>query len=245
MSAIPEILEVFRQHRTVRHYLFEPLVPGHLDAIVEAGRRAPTDASGQMYAVLRITDRALRGRLAALCGRQPQILDAAEFLVVCLDVHRLRILLERRGGRRGIGPRTALIYGATDATMVAQNMVVAAEALGYGTCYIGALQEHTDDAARELALPEGVLPLYGLCIGVPDPERVPSAIRPRIPASLTFREDRYREPSPEELDAAFAAMSASRDWYEDLARFFGEGGVMAAREAVMARAWRQQRLDPA
>ncbi|MCS6843601.1 MAG: nitroreductase family protein [Caldilineales bacterium] len=243
MSTEPPILDVFWQHRTIRFFLRQPIPPEHLDLIIQAGRRAPTDAQGQMFAFIRVTDPVLRDRLATLCNDQQHIRDAAEFFVVCLDVHRLRLLVERCGRAFGMGPRISLIYGATDATMVAQNMVVAAEALGYGTCYIGAVQNNTDVIARALALPKGVLPLYGLCIGVPDPERIPPYTRPRIPQALTFMENCYREPSPEALDEAIAVMSARGDWRDNLVRYFAAGGTMAQREPVMARAWRQQGLE--
>jgi hypothetical protein len=178
------------------------------------------------------------------CNNQQHIREAAEFFVVCLDVHRLRRMVEQRCGKFGMQARISLIYGTSDATMVAQNMVVAAEALGYGTCYIGAVQNNTDVIARELELPLGVLPLYGLCIGVPDPARLPAYTRPRIPQSLTFMENRYGEPEPAELDAALQAMSPRYDWYESLARYFASGGIMARREPIMARAWEQQGLEP-
>ncbi len=240
----PPPLEVFGRHRSIRHFLPEPLAPGHLEWIIQAGRRAPTDAQGHMYSVLRITDPALRDELATLCGDQQHIRDAAEFLVHCLDVHRLRRLVEHRGGEWGMGPRIALLYGTSDATMVAENMMLAAEMLGYGTCYIGGVQNNTDVIAQLLALPQGVLPLYGLCIGVPDPARIPG-LRPRVPQELCFFENRYPEEfTPEELESAYQAMGGKRDWYETLGRYFAAGGVMARREPVMARAWRQQGLEP-
>lgn len=237
-------LRVFAEHRSIRFYLPEPLRPGDLDLIIEAGRRAPTDAQGHMYTFVRISDPARRDRLATLCANQQHIRTAAEFFVVCLDVHRLRLLIEHRGGDYTMQARISLIYGATDATMVAQNMVVAAEMLGYGACYIGAVQNNTDQIARELALPPGVLPLYGLCIGVIDPARVPP-IRPRIPRELCFVENRYPDHfSAEELESAYAAMSVKRDWFESISAYFSGDGTMTRREPVMARAWRQQGLEP-
>jgi nitroreductase len=239
-----EPLEVFGEHRSIRYFLPQPLAPGDLDRIVEAGRRAPTDAQGHMYAFVRITERALRDRLATLCANQQHIRDAAEFFVVCLDVHRLRLLVELRGGAWGMEERIALIYGTSDATMVAQNMMVAAELLGYGTCYIGAVQNHTGVIAAELGLPQGVLPLYGLCIGVADPAQMPP-VRPRIPRALCFFENRYPPAfSAEELQSAYTAMSGKRDWYESVAAYFAAGGTMQGREAVMREAWAQQGLAP-
>ncbi len=247
MSDVPEFpapLQVFGAHRSIRFFLRRPLAPGHLDLIVEAGRRAPTDAQGHMYSFVRIVDAPLRDRLATLCANQQHIRDAAEFFVCCLDVHRLRRLVEHRGGEWGMEARIALIYGTSDATMVAQNMMVAAELLGYGSCYIGAVQDATDQIAKELALPPGVLPLYGLCIGAPDLDRLPP-LRPRIPRELCFFTDRYPgDFTPAELDAAYAAMNVKRDWYAAVSRYFAAGGTMSRREPIMARAWRQQELVP-
>lgn len=241
----PPTLAAFGSHRSVRFFLADPLAPGDLNLIVEAGRRAPTDAQGHMYTLVRITDRTLRDRLATLCANQQHIRDAAEFFVVCLDVHRLQRLVEHRGGEWGMRERIALLYGATDATMVAQNMVVAAEALGYGTCYIGAVQNSVDVIAAELALPGGVLPIYGLCIGVIDPEHYPPVVKPRIPRDLCFFENCYpAEFASDELESAYAAMSVKREWYESIGAYFAVGGTMEHREPVMARAWRQQSLDP-
>jgi FMN reductase (NADPH) len=244
MIDFPPSLHAFAEHRSIRFFLPEPLAHGDLDLIVEAGRRAPTDAQGHMYAFVRITDRDLRDSLATLCANQQHIRDAAEFFVVCLDVHRLRLLVELRGGEWGMQERIALIYGATDATMVAQNMLVAAETLGYGTCYIGAVQNNTDRIAQELALPPGVLPLYGFCIGVIDPQHLPP-LHPRIPRSLCFFDNRYPAGfTGEQLESAYTAMSAKRDWYARIETYFAAGGTMQKREPVMARAWRQQGLEP-
>ncbi|MBW7883591.1 MAG: nitroreductase family protein [Caldilineaceae bacterium] len=240
----PSPLTAFAEHRSVRFFQATPLAPGDLDLIVEAGRRAPTDAQGHMYSLVRITDAALRDRLATLCADQQHIRDAAEFFVVCLDVHRLRQLVEYRDGEWGMGGRIALIYGTSDATMVAQNMVVAAETLGYGTCYIGAVQNNTDRIARELNLPAGVLPLYGLCIGVIDREKLPP-LRPRLPRELCFFENRYTAGYTDaELELAYETMSVKRDWYQSIGAYFARGGTMEKREPVMARAWRQQHLEP-
>ena len=243
--AFPSPLDrAFGDHRSIRYFLHEPLAPGHLDLIIEAGRRAPTDAQGHMYSLIRITRPALREALAVLCNQQQHIRDCAEFFVVALDVHRLQKLIEHRSGDYAMRERIALIYGTADATLVAQNMVVAAELLGYGTCYIGAVQNNTDAIARLLQMPAGVLPLYGLCIGVSDPAQLPPR-RDRIPRELCFFDDEYPgEFSPAALESAYRAMSPKRDWYESISRYFTAGGTMEHREPIMAAAWAQQALAP-
>jgi FMN reductase (NADPH) len=243
------VSEIFARHRSVRHFLKRPLEPRDLEVILAAARRASTDASAQMYAFLRITDAALRERMAVLAGDQQHIRDAAEYYVVCVDVHRLRRLVEHRGGVAGLGSRIALIYGTLDAGLAAENLAVAAEALGYGVCFIGGVQDALDDIARALHLPRGVMPVCGLCIGVPAPERYPPEPRPRLPLSAVVHENRYRDYGEQELAACYEAMSKSgkkkrRDWYEVLGEYFAAGGIMSRREAVIARAWIQQGLEP-
>ena len=240
----PPSFVAFAEHRSIRYFLAAPLADGDLDLIVEAGRRAPTDAQGHMYSFVRIVDPALREQIATLCANQQHIRGAAEFFVACLDVYRLRKLVEQRGGDWGMEARISLLYGACDTTMVAQNMVVAAETLGYGTCYIGAVQNATAVIARLLQLPPGVLPLYGLCIGVIDPAQAPP-LRPRVPRDLCFFDDRYpAQFAPAELERAYAAMSVKRDWFQALSSYFVTGGTMEQREPIMAQAWRQQGLEP-
>jgi FMN reductase (NADPH) len=92
------VFEVFASHRTTRKFTGDPISLKHLDTIIEAGRRAPTDASAQMGTFIGIIDPALRNRLSSLSGDQRHIVEGAEFFVVCMDVFRLRRLVEHRGG---------------------------------------------------------------------------------------------------------------------------------------------------
>jgi FMN reductase (NADPH) len=235
------ILDLYTNRRTRRNYKPEPLAEGDLDRIMEAGRRAPSGGLGQIYSVVRVSEAELRERLATLAGDQQHIRDAAEFFVFCLDVHRARRLIEHRGGTYNAGPRIAVHYGTMEALLLAANMATAAEALGYGTCFIGALLSNLDTVARELQLPQGVLPVVGLIVGVPDEDHIPPR-KPRLPREMVFHESTYREPTPADLDAAYRAMGDA--WSTTLRRYFGPSGIFARREEVWKRALRQQGLAP-
>ncbi len=240
MTTLDTLLELFADRRTVRHYVHSPLAAGDLDRIVEAGRRAPSGALAQLSSVIRVTDAGLRERLAALSGDQQHIRDAAEFFVFCLDVYRARRLVEHHGGEYHAGPRIAVHYGTMDAVLVAANIATAAEALGYGTCFIGGVLNNLDAIARELRLPAGVLPVVGLTVGVPDPAHS-SPQKPRLPQTLVFHENGYRQPTPAELDEALRVMGES--WFTTLNRYFGPNGAFARREEVWKRALNQQALE--
>ena len=241
------VFDVFWRHRSIRHFLPHPIPAEHLTLLMQAAQRASTDASAQMYTFVRISDAELRDKMAELAGNQEHIRTCAEYFIVCMDLYRLRRLIEYRGGTYGMGNRVGIIFGILDAGLAAENMAVAAEALGYGICFIGGVQNAVDEIARLLHLPQGVLPICGLCIGVPDPERIPKKPRPRLPQHVVFHENHYREYTDEDLEACYREMapaSSRGDWYGVLARYFAANGIMSRREAVMARAWRQQGLVP-
>src|SRR5215471_5922464 len=181
-----EVISLIDRHRTIRAFREEPMPAEHLQIIIDAGRKAPTDATAQMYSFIRITNRDLRKRISELAGGQIHIVKAAEFFIVCADVHRIAKMLEHRGEKMGHWPRVAIHFAVADATLVAQTMVIAAESLGYGACFIGGVLNGIDIISRELQLPSNVMPAYGLCIGVPDeyPNR-----RPRIPQHLVVMEN--------------------------------------------------------
>lgn len=60
-----------------------------------------------------------------------------------------------------------LLLATTDATIAAQNAVVAAESLGIGSCYIGDILEQHDLHRELLNLSEYVVPVCMLVLGYP------------------------------------------------------------------------------
>jgi len=62
------------------------------------------------------------------------------------------------------------------------------EAMGYGICYIGGLRNDLPQVDRLLNLPEGVYPLFGLCVGLPDEDPIP---RPRVATGGVLFENTY------------------------------------------------------
>ena len=240
-----ETLSLIDHHRTIRAFRDEAMPAEHLQLIIDAARKAPTDATAQMYSFIRITNPDLRKRMAELAGGQAHIVKASEFFVVCADVHRIARMLEHRGEKMGNWPRVAIHFAVADATLAAQNMVIAAESLGYGICYIGGILNGIDVIAHELKLPTGVLPAFGLCIGVPDehPNR-----RPRVPEHLVVMENEYIEPSADDIDAAYKSMAPitrAGDWFVILQRYFATGGVMEQRDVLYRATLQKQGLsDP-
>ena len=83
------------------------------------------------------------------------------------------------------------LVSVIDAALAAQNATAAAESLGLGTVYIGAIRNRPTDVAAELNLPPGVMPVFGLCVGHPDPDAPAAAVKPRLPQPAILHHETY------------------------------------------------------
>ncbi|MDO9537282.1 MAG: nitroreductase family protein [Thermoplasmata archaeon] len=101
--------------------------------------------------------------------------------------------MEKRGWKIVTNDITTLMFGIEDASYMAQNIVIAAESLGLGTCYLGSPIWAMDKISKKYNLPKRVVPFVQITIGHPA-EDPPS--RPRYPMEFTVFEDTY----PKELD---------------------------------------------
>jgi hypothetical protein len=95
-------------------------------------------------------------------------------------------------------------------------MVCAAEAMGIGICYIGALRNDPYGVASLLDLPEGVFGLFGLCLGYPA-EDASAEIKPRLPQNAVwFREGYDRDASIGDYDERMKAFYESQGMKGDV-----------------------------
>jgi len=96
-----------------------------------------------------------------------------------------------------------LLFGIQDAALMAENMVIAAESLGMGSCFLGAAPFRAAAIIEEYKLPERVFPLVQLTMGYPDEDPPP---RPRYPLEYTLFEDEYPELDDEAIQQAMDVM---------------------------------------
>ncbi|WP_372621662.1 NADPH-dependent oxidoreductase [Falsiroseomonas sp.] len=186
-----QVLDTLLGHRSIRAFLPTPLADGVLETLVAAAQSAPTSSNQQAWSVVAVQDPARKARLAALANGQKFITQAPLFLCWVADLSRLSRLGKAHGRHlEGLDYLESFMVALVDAALAAQNAVVAAEALGLGTVYVGALRHHPEKVAEELALPPNAFAAFGLSVGHPDPA-VPSAVKPRLPQSLVLHRERY------------------------------------------------------
>ena len=199
-------LELLANHRSIRAFEDAPVPDADLEAAVRSGQAAATSSHIQAYSLIEVIDRQERKTLVELTGGQPWVESCGRFLVVCADIRRHRLVAEAAGVANVQNLETFLL-GVIDATLFAQNTVVALESMGYGICYIGGLRNRLSSVVELLEIPDGVWPLYGLCVGVPaqNPET-----KPRLPIEAVLHRGRYASDGDlrEMIEAYDGTMSA-------------------------------------
>lgn len=191
-AALNPVLETILSHSSCRAFLANPVAPEALETIIAAAASAPTSSNLQVWSVMVVEDEARKARLAALAGGQKHIVQSPTFLVWLADLARLdTIARQGQVGVEGIHYLELFMVALIDAALAAQNAVVALEAMGLGSVYIGAIRNNPEKVAAELGLPPMVFPAFGLSIGTPDPAGV-SGIKPRLPQQVVVHREQYQ-----------------------------------------------------
>lgn len=187
----PTLKTIF-QHRSIRRFKSRRVSRRLVNLIVEAGQRAPTACGMQTYSFVLVSDSGLREEIFRAIGRQRCMEQAPTWIVICADLARQLGLFRMLKVKTRFGPLGKLIPSIIDSALAAQNMVLAAEALGLGTVFIGSVWDSMKKVAQILKVPNDVLPILILCLGYPH-ETPPK--RPRWPRKAVLHENYYSMPS--------------------------------------------------
>ncbi|GLK64481.1 MULTISPECIES: NADPH-dependent oxidoreductase [Paracoccus] len=185
------VLASLLDHRSVRAYRPDPLAPGTVETLVAAASSAPTSSNIQAWSVVAVTDPDRRDRLAEIAGGQEHIRQAPLILVWIADLARAEAVADTAGVTlQGLDYTETFLLAAIDAALAAQNALIAAESLGLGTVYIGALRNDPKAVAELLNLPRRAAAVFGLVVGHPD-RKVETAVKPRLPQQAVLHHETY------------------------------------------------------
>lgn len=181
-----ETLSIIRQRRSIRKYKPEQIPPEALAAILEAGQYAP-HASDQAWHFTAVQNRALL----------EQLNESAKAAVRQMGIPGLQELAENDAYHCLYHAPTLVIVSAdaqsplpleADCAAAMENMLLAAESLGLGSCWIffvtmAFLSPQGAELQDALKIPAGYKPYFSAVFGYPD-EAVPEA-PPRKPGLVT------------------------------------------------------------
>ena len=182
------IIESMLHRKSIRKYTDEMPTDEVIHMVVLAGQQAPF--ASQLCSLL-------------LSRKKGVPFGAPLLFTICVDLHRMELIMQKRGWDTVTNDLSMLFFGIQDASLMAENMVNTAESYGMGSCFLGAAPYNADKIARKYKLPPRVFPLVQLVMGYPA-EDPPT--RPRYPLSFTLFEDEYPKLSEADVEQAMEQM---------------------------------------
>ena len=182
--------------------------------ILLAAAQAPTAGNQQLYTILRITDQALKERLAVTCDNQPFIAEAKMVLIFCADCRKWYDAFLAAGAQPRQPGAGDLLLAVSDANIAAQNAVMAAESLGVGSCYIGDIMENAELHREMLHLPRYVFPAAMLVFGYPTRQQQERVKPARADMRYIVHDNGYRLMDGDELREFFSPKAGQRAYEE-------------------------------
>ncbi|TFF83870.1 nitroreductase family protein [Candidatus Thorarchaeota archaeon] len=173
-----ELISTILGRRSIRNFLPDPIPDNDLTEILNAGFAAPSAGNCQPWRVVVVKDASCQKQLASCAGGQTFMAQAPVILVVCAVAEESA----RRYGSRG-----EELYVLQDTAALTTTILLAAHALGYGSCWIGAFNEA--GVAKTLRIPKNMRPVAMIPIGRLDGG--PPARRSRRPHSEVVVQDRF------------------------------------------------------
>lgn len=232
------IIESLHKRKSVRAYTEQDISEETVQTILTAAAQAPTPGNQQLYSIVRVTDPALKHRLSISCDNQPFIEKSKLVLVFCADCLKWYNAF-KEGGCDPRKPDVGdLLLAVSDANIAAQNAVVAAEALGVGSCYIGDIMENIETQREILGLPRYVFPAAMVVFGYPTDQQKAREKPRRFDLRFIVSENGYHELSAPELREMFAERIGARS-YEDWMNAFCERKYNSDFSREMSRSARK------
>lgn len=201
------VIDCQRAHRSVRHYTDEPITDSLLAMLIESAQSAASSSFIQAYSVVRVNRPVARERIAKAAGGQRWIEQAPVFLVCCADLRRIDLACREQDRGELEGWSEHSLAAVVDCALFGQNLLLAAESIGLGGVFIGGIRNEPQVIADELALPDLVMPVFGLCLGWPNERALQQPVKPRMPVELILHQDRYREADTDAIGAYDATMA--------------------------------------
>lgn len=163
-----ETLNSIRNRRCIRSYKEEQVKDSDLEAVLEAGKYAPSAVNQQSWhftviqnkEVLRRMEQEIKVQFAKSPNPRFQQMASDENFRVMYNAPTVILV---SGDEKAIAPNA-------DCAAAMENMMLAAESLNLATCWVNMSinlfsGEKSQEWRRELGIPEGYKPFYSLTLG--------------------------------------------------------------------------------
>ncbi|RLI73322.1 hypothetical protein DRO91_03140 [Candidatus Heimdallarchaeota archaeon] len=193
------LFHIINNRRSIRKFLDKEIPKELIEKILAAGFRAPF--AYQSCSIVSTQAKAKISKLKKM-GIYP---STKLFMVFFIDFHRVEKLLHKQGYKYDFDDSLFLWLAIQDATLVCENVILAAEAVGLGSVLLGGAPFLYNEIKTVFNTPPKVFPVVGLCLGWPDPEHI-MTVRPRFPLKYSAFEDTYKPFTDEMIQECMKAM---------------------------------------
>jgi nitroreductase len=172
-SMNPKLDFIFAR-RSVRRYQERPVPKEMVRDLLEAAMAAPSAVARDPWRFIVVQSRERLLQLADILPHGKMLRGAAAGIVVCGDIERAH------DGKES--------YMIQDCSAATENLLLAAAALGLGSCWLGVhpRAERMDGIRKLFALPVNIIPVAGVSLGWP--ER-PATARTRYDEGFVHHEE--------------------------------------------------------
>ncbi len=210
-----DVFEAIQDRRSVRKYLDLPIEWDKVGSILEAGRLAPSSGNLQTWKFIVVRDLSRRKAIAEAAAQQYWMEHAPVYIVIVgvLDKHK-----------RFFGERGEQLYVIQDCAMAAMQMMLAAHALGLGSCFVSSINE--ERVGEIIQIRGGARPMGILTLGY-------AAEKPAMPMRYRVENFAYHENDAGRAYVAGFSPGRHAEFDSEMTNWrFAEKGIKYVRQAA-------------
>ena len=166
-----DFFQTIHQRRSIRKYTSDPIPDDHIIQMLEAARLAPSAGNYQPWKFVVVRDPKTIQQLARAARKQNFLKKAAAIIVAFADANVYLPPPPREPGLLMIPPCFEI-----DVMIAIEHLILAATALGYGSCWVGAFNE--TDVKKVLSIPERMKIVALVSLGVAAENPTPPSRKP-------------------------------------------------------------------
>lgn len=156
VSVFDVVMENITTRRSVRKFLKRDVSMADIYKLLDAARHAPSEGNQQPWEFIIVKDKKMKETLAEAAHGEELVIEAPVVIVACINMKIAGAVYGERGLK---------LYAIQSVAAAIENLMLAANAMGLGTNWVGAFSE--PKVAVPLRCPEHVRPAALILVGWP------------------------------------------------------------------------------
>lgn len=169
------VFDAIMTRRSTKKFEKRPVDDKLIGVILYMATQAPSAGNIQEWEFVVVKEEEQKKKLAKAALSQMFIAEAPAVIVICANLERTCLKYGKRG---------ETFYAIQDTALAIQNLMLAAQGLGLGSCFVGSFEE--DTVSDIIELPDNIRPVAIIPIGY-------SAEKPESPGRIPFENLTFSE----------------------------------------------------